>query len=70
VARSLPWVDGGGYGSARLDVGGPAHRERDGEAEAVRIDRGMIAKLASDGARLTEEDGGGGESPGDGDPTW
>jgi hypothetical protein len=46
------------------------HRERDGEAEVVRIDRGMIAKLASDGARLTEEDGGGGESPSDGDPTW
>jgi hypothetical protein len=35
----------------------------------VRTDRGITVKLAGNGARLTEEDGGGGASPGDGDPT-
>jgi hypothetical protein len=69
ATRSLPVVDGGGYGSARLNVGGPAHGERDGEAEAVCTDRGTTVKLANDGARLTEEDRGGGVSPGDEDPT-
>jgi hypothetical protein len=56
-------------GTARLNVGGPAHGERDGEAEAVCTDRGTTVKLVNDGARLTEEDRGGGVSPGDGDPT-
>jgi hypothetical protein len=66
--RSLSRVDGIGYGSAWLDVGGPTHGERDGEANALGADRGIIVKLASDGAQLTEKDGGGGVSSSDGDP--
>jgi hypothetical protein len=70
ATRSLPGVDGGGNSSAWLDVGGPAHRERDGEAEAVCTDIGTTVKLADNGAWLTEEDRGGGVNPGDGDPMW
>jgi hypothetical protein len=70
VTRSLHGVDGGGYGSARLDVNGHAHGERDREAEAVRIDRGTMVKLADDGAWLTPEDRGGSVSSSDGDPAW
>jgi hypothetical protein len=66
---SLTGVDGGGYGSPRLDVGGPAHGERDGEVDVMRTDRGTMVKLAHDGARLTPEDRGSDVSPGDGDPT-
>jgi hypothetical protein len=44
------------------------HGERDGEVEAVRTDKGTMVKLANDDARLTEEDRGGGVSPGDRDP--